>query len=225
MASNPQILSDLRVIQEAGHQIELLTTYKGVPFICRAIIDEIREESIIVKAQDACMVCLGKDKKPRVLGSDYFEPSVAKVVSLDLQSGEIELGNFTYIGTKLGERMLIRVEPGDPIAVNILSEKQQSSGQIVDISINGIGVRIGAADYNPTLKPGTIVRAQFRLNNGEIDLAGTVLSAFRIDDAYRLSIRFNQNGPQKMIIFRYLIDRRAEIAKELEAAYQASKNA
>jgi hypothetical protein len=225
MQSNPQILADLRVVQEAGRPIEVLTTYKGVPFIFQAIIEEISDHSVLVTSHDYCMVGLIQDNKPRVLGSDYFEPSVAKVISMDLLSGRIELGNFTYAGTKLGERMLVRVEPKAPIPLRIQSETQESQGNIVDISLSGIGVRIASTDYKSTFKPGTVVRTQFQLSSEAIDLAGTVLSAYKLNDAYRLSIRFSQDGPKKTTVFRYLIDRRAEITRELAAEYQASKNA
>jgi hypothetical protein len=224
MASNPQILSDLRVIQEADHQIELLTTYKGVPFVCRAIIERIQEGRVLVKALDPYMVCLEADKKPRVLGSDYFEPSVASVTYIDIQSGEIELDDFTYVGTKLGERMIVRVEPKKTIAVKLHTEVQETIGNLADISINGIGVHVAISAYNPTLKPGTIVQTQFMLPTGDIAMSGTVLSASKMDVSYRISIRFNNHSTQKILIFKYLIDRRVEIENELVTNYQAFMN-
>jgi hypothetical protein len=225
MASNPQIISDLRVIQETGHNLELLTTYKGVPFICRAKIEDIEEDLVRIKAQDPAMVCLEDDKKPRVLGSDYFEPSTAQVISFDILSGTVELQNFSYVGTKLGERMIVRVEPRDPIPVKFTIGSQEISGKLADLSISGLGVRIANATYSPTLKPGTNVEISMTLPSGEISMPGTVLSALKLADHYRLSIRFGQNGSQKTDIFRYLVDRRAEIEEELQAEFEATLQA
>ena len=222
MASNPQILSDLRVIQEADHEIKILSTFKGVPFICPAKFEDISKDRVLVIAQDPSMVCLEMDKKPRVLGSDYFEPSVADVLSLDIFTGEIVLNNFTYVGTKLGERMIVRVEPREPIAVKLHTETQETIGQIADISLNGIGVWITTTAYSPTLKPGTMVVTKFQLPTGDFELSGTVLSAYKMAESYRLSIRFDQYDPQKTNIFRYLVDRRNQIEVEIVDNYEAS---
>jgi hypothetical protein len=220
MASNPQILSDLRVIHEADHQVELLTTYKGVPFICRAKIEELTDEHVQLRTTDESMVCLETDKKPRVLGSDYFEPSVAEVISIDLHSGLVDLHNLSYVGTKLGERMIIRVEPENSIPIDLLLDDFNVEGVIADISLNGIGVRVPVDGYNQTLKPGTLVNTHFNLPNGKIQLSGIVLSVLKLEYFYRLSIKFEQDGDQKTRIFHYLVDRRGDIQRELYQLYK-----
>ena len=225
MVSNPQIISDLKVIQDVDHELEILTIYKGVPFICKASILEIEGDNVKVQAQSPYIVCLLKDKKPRILGSDYFEPSIASVSSLDIHTGKIELTNFSYVGTKLGERMIVRVVPKNNILVNLSVEELMVTGEMADISINGMGVRIDSAMYNTLLKPGTNINLNFKLPTGEITLSGTVLSALKLGASYRLSIRFSHNGDHKIIIFRYLIDRRAEIEQELLADYQTALKA
>jgi hypothetical protein len=222
MTSNQQILSDLRLIMDAGHSLELLSTYKGVPIICKAKIQEIGKDVVHLKADGSALVCLAKEKQIRVLGSDYFEPSLAQVLSIDLSSGELELADFGYLGTKLGERMIVRVEPKSLIQVILTHDDHKTVGRIVDLSINGIGVRVGYADYNPSLKPGTNVHIQTKLPNGKIDIGGVILSVVRTNEYYRLSLRFSQNGPQKSTIFKYLVDRRAEIELELQHDYDVA---
>jgi hypothetical protein len=224
MVSNTQIISDLRVIHEANHTLELLTNYKGVPFICKAIIKVVDNNTVQVIAKDPCLVCLLKDKKLRVLGSDYFEPSVATVVSMDIISGEITLSNFTYFGTKLGERMIVRVEPKGTIPVKLQIEDDNITGDMADISMNGMGVRIASSLYDSYPKPGTTLNIGFQLPNGEISMSGTVVSVIKLPDTFRLAIRYTQNGGQKIVIFRYLVDRRAEIEQELVSSYQATLN-
>lgn len=219
MASNPQILSDLRVIYEADHQIELLTLYKGVPFICKAKIEELNDDSVRMYSTDKCIVCFETDKKPRVLGSDYFEPSIAEVRSVDLKEGVVVLGDFSYVGTKLGERMIVRVEPKSPIQIQILIDTTDLVGVIADISLNGIGVLVLNEEYISSLKPGVIVKVSFELPSGLIELSGTVLSVVKLEEHIRLSIKFRQEGDQKFKIFRYLVDRRDEISRELIQKY------
>ena len=222
MASNPQIISDLKVIMEAKHNLELLITFKGVPFICKARVDSIEENLVRLTALDPAMVCLLNENSVRVLGSDYFEPSVAKVMRFDTATGAVDLCDFSYAGTKLGERAIVRVQPKDPIEVILDLNGSRITSDLVDISLNGIGVRILFRNYNAALKAGTQVRIHVQLPNGDVDLSGMVLGTIKSNDYQRLSIRFGQDVPQRGKIFRYLVDRRKEIEKELMEAYQTA---
>jgi hypothetical protein len=224
MISNIQILSDLRLAMEMRQELELMVTFKGVPVICKAKVTQIDGENVTLTTRDPGLIRIEHEKKISVLGSEFFEPSTAKVTKVDIQSGTLQLTNFSYLGTRLGERMMMRVEPKEPIRVALESENLAFEGDIVDMSLNGIGIRIDQPNYNPSLKPGTTIKTAFDLPNHHITLEGTVLSSIRAGNTYRLSLRFNQNGPQKIAIFRYLIDRRAEIENELKADYDHARN-
>ncbi len=220
MASSPQILSDLKVIQDADQELELLTTYKGVPFICKTKIASIQGDIARLTTHDPTIICLEGNQQTKVLGSDYFEPSAAQIIAVDVTKGIIELSNFTYVGTKMGERMIVRVEPKEPIEVTLEQEGTKNSGSLADISISGAGVRVPHAIYNSALKPGASVQVSMELPKGSIRMVGIVLSVIKTEEFYRLSIRFSQDGSQKVTIFKYLIDRRAEIESELQSQYQ-----
>jgi hypothetical protein len=70
-------------------------------------------------------------------------------------------------------------------------------------------VHLGHAEYSPVLN-----RAQpfkITLHAGRFHYpAGTILSTAKINEYYRLSIRWTEWG-RKIAIFRYLVDRRSEI--------------
>jgi hypothetical protein len=225
MASNQQIISDLRLIKETEHELELLATYKGVPFICKARIEHIDDDLVRIKTADPAMVCLEKDMHTRVLGSDYFEPALAQIASLDIAKGIIELSNFSYLGTKLGERMIVRVEPKTPVEIGIEAEGQSISGELADISLSGLGALVKDSEYSAVLKPSTIITLNLHLPNGQVSIAGLILSVTRKEDCLRLAIRFVQNGSAKMVIFKYLVDRRAEITEEIKAEYRRAAKA
>ena len=220
MASNAQIISDLRLVMETGHDLELMNTYKGVPFICRGKVASIDGNRVIVKTHDPALICLLNEQQTKVLGSDYFEPSIAQVDSIDLAAGTVTLTNLSYLGTKLGERMIVRVEPKEPIQVTIEGDGRRISGALADISVSGLGVIIQQSNYSTFLKPGTALHINMQLPNGAVSMSGTVLSSVRLEDTSRLSVRFVQDDQHKLIIFRYLIDRRAEIEQELKGIYE-----
>jgi hypothetical protein len=220
MISNIQIISDLRLAMEMRQELELMVTFKGVPVICKARVTQIDGEIVSMTTRDPGIVRFEHEKKVSVLGSEYFEPSTAKVIQTDIRSGALKLSDFSYLGTRLGERMMMRVEPKEPIRISLESESLSFDGEIVDLSLNGIGVLIDQANYNPSLKPGTTIRTIFDLPNGHTVVEGTVLSSVKAGNNYRLSLRFNQEGSQKITIFRYLIDRRAEIESELKSDFE-----
>jgi hypothetical protein len=202
------------------HQLELMNTYRGVPFICRAKVQNVRDDRVEIETHDPALVCLAKQKQTKILGSDYFEPAVARTESVDLVNSKATLTHFSYQSTRLGERMIVRVEPKEPIPVRIENEDQITTVELVDLSLNGMGVRVDGPNYSAFLKPGTAVQVGMRLPKEEIRLAGNILTAIRSGNSYRLSVRFLPGSPYRVTIFRYLIDRRAEIAIELGQEYE-----
>lgn len=202
------------------HQLELMNTYRGVPVICRAKVVSIRDDLVEIESHDPGLVCLVKQKQTKVLGSDYFEPAGGRTDSVDLVNGKAILTHFTYQSTRLGERMIVRVEPKEAIPVQIKNEDQITTVELVDLSLNGMGVRVEGGNYNAFLKPGTAVQISMQLPKEEVQLSGNILTAIKTGSAYRLSVRFLPGNPQRVAVFRYLIDRRAEISLELEQEYQ-----
>lgn len=220
MASNRQILLDLKIIMENDQKLELLTTYKGVPFVCKTKVTNVVGEVAWLKTVDPSLICLLKDHTAKVLGSDYFEPASANVIDVDLEQGLLELSDFSYIATKMGERMIVRVEPKEPLNVSLESTGIKIAALLADISISGMGIRVGYADYSAILKPGATLQISMELPVGPINLSGTVLSAVKTDEYYRLSLRFAQDSSQRSRIFKYLIDRRTEIEHEVLEEYE-----
>jgi hypothetical protein len=220
MASNQQILADLKVIMETNQNLELLCTYKGVPFVCKAKVQNLDEGLARVHALDPSIVCLIQDAQAKILGSDYFEPANATVVSINLAESTIDLTDFTYISSRLGERMIVRVEPRQPIEVQIDCVDCRISGEMVDISISGIGVRVPLDKYDITLRPGANLQLAFTLTTGEIKVGGIVLSAMKSAGFQRLSVRFSPESTQRSLIFKYLIERRAEIEQEVDDKFR-----
>lgn len=223
MSSNQQILSDLHLMQEANQEVELLTTYKGVPFICKAHIVEITPEKVRLQTSCAAIVCLNAGEQTRLLGSEYFEPASVLILGRNIREGTLELGEFSYVGTKLGERMTVRVEPDGSLPVELKGESHHTHGELADISLNGAGVRLAQSDYHALLRPGASLKLVAALPAGQIQVASTVMSVTRLPESYRLALRFNQPGPEKTLIFHYLIERRAEIEAELAQAYQQAQ--
>lgn len=220
MTSNLQILTDLRLAMELKQMLELMLFYKGVPVICKAAISKIEDENATLVTHAPGIICIQKAEKVSILGGEYFEPSSAKVARVELKSGQVHLQDFAYLANRLGERMIVRVEPKAPLPVTLSGMEQPIQAELVDLSLNGAGIRLEAGQYFPALKPGTMLNAAFELPGEAIHLNATVISGTKSDDRFRISIGFTENSAQRLVIFRYLIDRRSEIEQEIQAGYQ-----
>jgi hypothetical protein len=222
MPSNLHIISDLRIAMETNQDLELMVTYKGIPVISKAKIVEIDGDMITLITHDPGLICIAKKDRLSILGSESLDPSSAQVGGVALQKREVRLQNFSDLGNRLGERMTVRVETETPIAICLESQDLRVEGEMVDISLQGAGLRISSGQYSPALKPGAQILASFDLPSGSIRIKCTVVSGAKREDHYRLSILFIENGEKMRRIFHYLVDRRKEIEEELLSEYQTA---
>ncbi len=225
MTTNLQIISDLRLLMENQQPIEMLNTYKGAPFVYQGHLASIRGDHVLVRTDEPEIVLLQKDRRTEVLGNNFFEPFSAQVSSVDLMQGMATLYNFSYLGVKLGERMLARVEPKAPLPVNILIGRDQIAAELADISMNGAGLRIPTDQFTPALKPGAVIHISMELPSGAISARGAILSAVRAPGRYRFSLRFAPDHHFRGVLFRYLVNRRREIEAELIEEFDRARNA
>jgi hypothetical protein len=223
MVPNPQILSDFRLMRENHCPVELMNLYRGVPFVCKGRILEIEEDRVRVHVETAHIILLLNQRTTKVLGNDYFEPITAQIEDIDLPGGTVTLHHFSYTGVRLGDRMMVRVAPAAPIPALIETEDRPVLGEMVDISMNGMGVQVAAEHYLPILKPGANVYLSTTLPNGEINVHGTIISVTKHGDDYRLAVRFAADHDYKVIIYHYLVDRRAEIEAEVRRDYEQAR--
>jgi hypothetical protein len=223
MVLNQQIISDLRLMRDNNQPVELMNIYKGVPFVCKGNILDIEEDRVFIHVNSAEIVLLLLERNTKVLGNDYFEPTSAQVAAVDLTNGVVTLRQFSYLGTKLGDRMMVRVTPPERIPALIETEDRPVLGEMVDISMNGMGIRVAEEQYLPILKPGATVYLSTTLPNGEISMQGTIMSVIKYAGDYRLAIRFIAHHDYKAIIYHYLVDRRGQIEAEMRQEFDAAR--
>ena len=102
MISNIQIISDLRLAMEMRQELELMVTFKGVPVICKAKVTQIDGENVTLVTHDPGLIRIEYEKKISVLGSEFFEPSTAKVVKVDIRIWRCGIDQFLLPGYPSG---------------------------------------------------------------------------------------------------------------------------
>jgi hypothetical protein len=212
------ILLDLQFVMETGQELDILNFYKSFPITCRARVEKIENNQITLLVQPPGSVCLEEQEHTIVLSRGLPEAVRAKIVEFDLVNGRLQLDELGYVGSRFGERMIARVQPENPLQIEVEAGEQKFSGELVDVSLSGVGVHIKA----PGFQKGQLIHVTLPLPEGRVTLPGKILNAVDSEGKYRLSIGFTRNAQEIAIIMRYIKDRRAEILAEIERMYERS---
>jgi len=221
MAVDP-ILSDLWYVMETGQELDILNFHKSFPITAKAKVENIDRDVVSLKVQPPSSVILQAQDKTIILSRGLPEAVKADVLEFDLLSGTLRLNNFTYVDSHFGERMIVRVQPEDTIHIELEVEGRRVTGQLVDVSLSGVGVYIeGEAPQR-----GQIVQLTLLLPEGRVTLPGKILNLSDAPEGFtRLSIAFTRNAQEIAVIMRYIKDRRTEILSEIEMMYERSYHA
>jgi hypothetical protein len=218
MAVDP-IISDLQYVMETGQELDILNFHKSFPITCKARVETIEKDVVILRVQPPGSVCLESQEETIVLSRGLPEAVRAQVLEFDLINGTLQLNDFNYVGKHFGDRMIARVQPEDTVFVILELGDQQHTGKLVDVSLSGIGVTM----RDSGIQRGQVVQLTLPLPEGRITLPGKVLNISESpENLIRLSIGFTRNAQEIAVIMRYIKDRRSEILSEIERMYERS---
>jgi hypothetical protein len=220
MSVNETIVANLQRAMKANRPLDLLSTFKGVPVRYKASIRKIQDEVVSLQALPPEAVCLEFEREVVVLGEGSEEALRADVVEVRLAEGTAQLAHLRYADTRLGNRLMVRVEPKEPIGLQLQAGGQSFQGELADVSMGGLAVQMLSPDPNLALKIRAPVRMTLNLPSGPIELVGIIRSAKQAAGGKRLGIAFPQDA-QLSTIVGYILQRRVEILAELKAAYEA----
>lgn len=217
MAIDP-ILLDLQFVMETGQELDVLNFFKSFPITCRARVEKIDNNVITLHVQPPGSVCLQDQEQTIILSRGLPEAVRARVMEFDLVQGTLKLNDLGYVGSRFGDRQIARVQPENPLEIEIEAGEQKIAGQLVDVSLSGVGVHVKA----PGFQRGQLIMVTLPLPEGRVTLPGKVLNVIEVEGKYRLSIGFTRNAQEIAMIMRYIKDRRAEILAEIERMYERS---
>jgi hypothetical protein len=221
MATSNVIIADLKMcLMDSNWDFDILNAYRGVQFLCKAILASVSEGKAIFKVSASpCATLLETGKRTFVLSTNLLDPLHATVTSFDPASGKLELSDFTYAGSNVGSRREFRVEPAAPIKMEIEFGGKTTLGRLGDISMSGAGFYIEKCDILE-IKRGEEVVVNIHLPADDVRLPATLRSIEQSAEEARLAVEFTENVPQKITILRYINQRQAEIRTEVQQRYE-----
>jgi hypothetical protein len=211
-------------MQASQESVRLLNIFKGVPVHCQAVVQQVNDAwvDLIVDAPESISLVWNPTLWMEI--DDLPEVVTARVDLFDIVSGKLRLSQFEFGESVLGERMWVRVEPKNPVRVEIILHNQQINGSLADISTVGAGVYTYAGESAGALQTGSRVEIVARLPDGPVRFHGSVGSTTRSVDYHRISICFDANQPDETLVRSYIAKREEEIRTEIIRLYDTLVN-
>jgi hypothetical protein len=200
---------------EVDPNIELLNFYKSYPISIPAKICSFTDGNLLLDVTPPGSVCLYQNKTTILLSNNLHDAIRARVVRFDIGAGKAALTNLAYIGSWVGRRMIVRVQPNQAIQVELERGDMVIRGNIADISLNGMGVIV----TNPIVKKDDLYHLRVQLPDGELSVPGKVVDVTPLAEAYRLAIQFMPNSKEIALILKYISKRRLELHDELQRLF------
>jgi hypothetical protein len=145
LASTTDIMAALRQLASRQTEIRLLNIFKGLPISYGASISSISDSDIHVTSNRYQISCLYHHRETYIQADDLQFTIRSQVMSLNLAREDAVLANFEIAQNSIGNRMNIRVEPGDEPLMGVIQIKgypNKVTATISDISILGASVLI-----------------------------------------------------------------------------------
>ena len=227
MAAVDALMRGIEQIAAKKQPVVLLNTYRGIPVMHEAAVLSVNKGYVTVRVhpfQAACLALQGET----YLKSDQL-PGIyrAQAVAVDVPKDQAVITEFTDAGATIGKRGTTRVQPKEPLDVELYDGEHRFTGKLADISTAGMGILTLAAHIygDLALSTGSLVSIDFRLPQSEelmqyqskvasmVHKAGTFL--------HRLGLVLLPDPVMEFKLRQYLALRQDELLEELKRIHES----
>ncbi len=233
MGSTDDILKIFRQIAYENRKVRLLNLYKGIPISYAASIVSIGEASVTVRTEKIQMVCMYLAKETHIQNVQFPHLVRASVVLVEAEKGNVMLSHFSYKPERFGELTQAQVQPGSPIQGIMLSQQDlQVSGELADISLDGVAVIVDEKSKAIPCQVGEDVRVQVRLPRTvlfdeeeptqALELFGSIanIKSGLPDGKCRIGVELHRDSPARLDLARFISLRQTELLREIRSIYE-----
>jgi hypothetical protein len=206
-------------------EIKLVNVFRGLPIVYPATLLESGERGIAVGVHRYQSVCLELDRHTFIQSEVLPKTVTAEVAEVNLASTTAILTNLAYANNTIGNRTAIRVEPKKPTQVTISKDRRKFTGNLADISVDGLGLFI-LAMYVYTLdvlQDTATVQLELKLldDKKELKLTGEIAYIREMGSALRLGVRIaaSPDTEAQRTILQFVSQRQTEILREVKQLY------
>jgi hypothetical protein len=223
MPKRDEIFTALESLVGSAGKVRLLNVYKGLPINSDAPVLEATDGMVMLKVNKYQATCLEIQRKAYIQSDDLHQVARGEVLNVNFLTESAIVTGFVYMGDDLGKRLMIRVQPREPVEIEMALKGVNLRGQMADLSASGVGIVTGAVVVRPTLYAiGTNMVVSFQLpsERAPLRIAGKIANAFKGSNSYRLGIELTPDSATKMTLNRYIAQRQSEVQRELRMMYE-----
>ncbi len=215
------VLSNIQNIEEVMKEVLLLNFHRSLPFTTRARFRAVKGDTVVFEVEPPTSVCLMDQVETWVLGGDFFEALHAQVAFFDIVSGTVGLTEFSSVGPQFGNRRVVRVEPAQPVAVEIRRGELSVAGRLVNISMSGLRVDVAGVLDCGGFYSGQKVDCLVHLPEGTVTIEGKIhATSSTLNHPCALSVVYSLHGAALFLVMQYIAVRRAELVREVQQMYE-----
>jgi hypothetical protein len=214
-------------LAEKNVPLQLSLPYKGMALTEDLHILDIQEGKIILQAPNQRVDFLIGDFI-FLHSQEIAQTMAARLAEINFRAGVMKLSEVVYLGTPWKERSDPRVEPKEPIMVNVRSGSIAYRACIENLSMNGAGLlAYKVIEKGVPLEPQQRVLIDFELppDHGRLVIRGVIANLHLLGDTLvRIGVHILPSILKKGLLQRYIYSRKDEILEELDRNYLEENN-
>ncbi|HNT25743.1 MAG TPA: PilZ domain-containing protein [Anaerolineales bacterium] len=227
MRKEDPLLPQLTILMNTAQPIKLFNTYRGMPISYDARITAIDQGCVILNVHKYQAVCMFLDSRTSLISPNLPDIYDAQVISLDVTKRQAVLAVFKKLFKSLERRGEVRVQPENPIPVELWVGAVRSAGKLADISISGLGVvSFGTFVYtNQAIEKNATIQLEFSLPGivEPLRVKGKAVHAALGDDPrwHRLGMEISLEDDTRTLLQNYVDQREVELLREVSFIYDS----
>jgi hypothetical protein len=202
--------------------LQLSLPYKGMA---------LTQDLHILDIQDGRITLQAPNQRVNFLIGDFIflhtqeiaQTLAARVSEINLRAGIMKLSEMVYLGTPWKERSDTRVEPKEPIMVDVRSGPISYRACVENLSLNGAGLlAYKVIEKGVPLEPQQRVLIDFELppDHARLVIRGVIANLHLLGDTLvRIGVYILPSILKKDVLQRYIYSRKDEILEELGRNY------
>ena len=199
--------------------LQLSLPYKGMAIAQELQILDIQERKITIQAPNQQVNYLIGDFI-FLHSQEIAQTMVGRLAEINFSAGQLKLSEVVYLGSSWKERGDMRVEPKDPIMVDVRSGSVAYRACIENLSLNGAGLlAYKVIERGVPLEPQQRVLLDFELppEHRRLVMRGVIVNLHLLGDTLvRIGVHILPSIFKKRLLQRYILFRKNEIIEEME---------
>lgn len=221
-----EIAAAIGQIADRHLPLTIASMYKGIVLTQPTQVLDILPDRVVVQAPEH-RLCYTLKEKVHLYSHALPETISAKLLELDAVLGKVALSDLDFLGQSWVKRLSERVEPGEPLYVDMTWGKNQLRAGLENLSMTGMSLMA----YMNNVKDFYIEHIDHRDTpvklsvplpgeDAQLTLKGRIVRCRRVKQLVMIGICFIPDAKQAKRLHRYIEDRKAEILDELESAHR-----